>query len=357
LVVLEPIESRTLLSAVNSYTQTNLVSDGAVTAATTDPNLVNPWGVAIGPTGPFWVGDNGMSVSTAYIGSTIVPPTVHIPAGSASDASAPTGVVFNNTGGFNIGTGKARHKATYLFASEDGVISAWNPKTDFNNALIGVDNSASGAIYKGLTIGSLRGRPAVYAANFASGNVDVFDKDFNPVTLTGAFADPNLPTGYAPFNIANIHGKLFVSFAQQAGGGSPDEVDGAGLGFVDEFTTAGKLITRFASQGALNAPWAMVQAPGNFGKFSGEILIGNFGDGSINAFKASDGTFEGQLHDTNDAVITIDGLWGLAFGNGSTSKRTTLYFAAGTNDEADGLFGSLTASKTSNPGGGGFQYP
>ncbi len=354
-VVFESLESRQHLSAANVYLQTNLVSDGATAGTTVDANLVNPWGLAAGPTGPFWVADNGTAKSTAYSGSTIVPPTVTIPKGAAADGAAPTGVAYNNTSGFVIGT-TTQHKARYLFAGEDGTITAWEPTVDLNNALLEVDNSASGAIYKGIAIAKANGKPMAYAANFHSGAIDVFDKNFAPATLSGNFSDPTLPTGFAPFNIEFLKGKLYVAYAEQGAG--PDEVDGAGLGFVDAFNTSGKFLGRIASGGTLNAPWGMAIAPAGFGKFSGDLLVGNFGDGTINAFKRNKAnTVDGQLQDANGGVISISGLWGISFGNGSIAgKRNQLYFAAGTNDEADGLFGVLAAQKVTNPGGGNL-YP
>jgi len=350
----EDLEVRRHLSVVNAYTQTNLVSDGATPAATTDTNLVNPWGLAAIPHGPFWVADNGKGVTTAYIGSTIVPPTVAFPMGSAQLTPAPTGVVANTTRQFKIGSGTAARPAEYVFVGEDGTVTAWQPLVDLNNTLLEVDNSASGAVYKGVTMAGFRGKQYLYAANFHAGSIDVFNSSFQAATLPGggSFSDPTIPAGFAPFNVAAIQGKIFVSYALQDVN-KHDDVPGAGNGYIDEFTTGGKFIKRFASQGTLNSPWAMVQAPGSFGKFHNDILVGNFGDGTINAFKAGKGTLDGQLEDGKGAVIAINGLWGLSFGNGTDGKRSSLFFAAGTNDEADGLFGEIDFNKHPTLGSSG----
>ncbi|MGE5610797.1 MAG: TIGR03118 family protein [Bacillota bacterium] len=351
----ERLEQRQLLSgavgasaasaAANAYTQTNLVSDGTISAAFTDKNLVNPWGVAFNTrAGVVWVGDNATSVSTVYRpdgSSTGL--VVAIPHGSASTASAPTGVRFNRTGSFQISNGTTTAPAVFLFASEDGTISAWNPTVDPTNAKLVVDNSASNAIYKGLDIGNFNGNNYIYAANFHAGTIDVFKSDFTKATLPGSFTDPNLPAGFAPFNIQNINGQLYVTYAKQDPN-KEDDVPGVGLGFVDVFNTDGTFVRRFASGGNLNAPWAITTVPGHFGRFGGDILVGNFGDGRINVFSPG-GRFLTQLHDSSDKPITIDGLWGLAFQPTATTVGTTrvdtLFFASGPNDEMHGLFGTL----------------
>ncbi len=333
-----------------AYQQTNLVSDGAVAAQTTDPNLKNPWGIAAIPGGPFWISDNGTGLSTLYNGlGTIVPLVVTIPPPKGSPAgtgATPTGIVWNPNGQlFNVAPNQS---ALFIFATEDGTISAWNPTADLHNAILEVDNSqgGTGAVYKGLALATNSTGVFVYATNFRAGTIDVFDSSFKPATLAGSFSDPRLPPGYAPFGIALIDGNLFVTYAQQDSA-KHDDMSGPGRGFVDVFDTDGHLVTRFASRGVLNSPWGVARAPSNFGPFSSRILIGNFGDGRINAFD-SFGAFRGQLRNTSGHAIKIDGLWAITFGTGAASSPSTLYFTAGTNGEADGLFGSLQAVAASD---------
>lgn len=330
-----------------AYQQTNLVSDGAVQAVTIDAHLKNPWGIVAFPGSPFWISDNGTGLSTLYDGKgDIVPLTVTIPppGGSPSGTTAsPTGVVWNpNSSAFLLAPGQA---ALFIFATEDGTISAWNATVNRASAVLEVDNSqgGSGAVYKGLALATNSQGVFLYATNFRNGTVDVFNSSFKPVTLSGSFWDPRIPRGYAPFGIASIDGNLFVSYAMQDAA-KHDDVAGPGHGFVDVFDTNGNLIRRLASRGALNSPWGMVRAPLDFGGFSAHVLIGNFGDGHISAF-SSDGDFRGQLRYTSGERVTIDGLWGLMFGTGSAANPNTLYFTAGTNAEADGLFGTLQAAE------------
>jgi uncharacterized protein (TIGR03118 family) len=349
-----------LLAGSAIYVRTDLVSNLATPGVTQDVKLLNGWGLAAGPTGPFWVADNHSGVSTAYAGNTIVPPTVTIPGAPGGSGSAPTGVVYNNTGGFLVGTRKSR--ARYLFSSEDGTISAWSPQANASQAQLVIDQSGSGAVYKGIGLGTVRGKPVLYAADFHNDRIDVFDRNYAPMTLApGAFTDPNLPAGYGPFNVQQVKGKVYVMYAQKDAGGV-DEVKGAGLGVVDVFGMDGRLQRRLASGGTLDAPWGVAVAPARFGKFGGDVLIGNFGDGKVNAFNARTGKFDGQLSDAAGQPIVVDGLWGIAFGNGNTAGRTdTLYFAAGPDDEVNGLFGKIAPTRTgTTPGtgnnGGGFPY-
>ncbi len=327
--------------------QTNLVSDVAG-AATTDPNLVNAWGIARGPTSPFWVADNGQGVSTLYDGAghpfPIAQPlvvTVPPPAGSPPDTTAaPTGVVFNNTSDFVITDGTHTAPSLFIFATEDGTVSGWSQTVNVGAAILAADNSNSGASYKGLALGSNAAGNFLYATNFHQARVDAFDSVFATATLSGSFADPNLPDGFAPFGIANIGGNLYVTYAKQDDD-QHDDVKGPGNGFVDVFDTNGMLLRRFASQGSLNSPWGVVSAPAAFGSFGGAILIGNFGDGHINAFDPNSGALLGSLSDGHNP-IAIDGLWGLSFGNdGNAGDANTLFFTAGPGDEVHGLFGSL----------------
>jgi uncharacterized protein (TIGR03118 family) len=336
-------------TALGFYQQTNLVSDLPGTAAVTDPHLVNAWGMSHSPTSPWWISDNGTGVSTLYngngapfpLGSPLVvtiPPPLGSPAGTLA---APTGNVFNSSSGFIVTkNGKSGHP-NFIFATEDGTISGWSPAVDPTNAILAVDHSASGAVYKGLALGSNSSGDFLFATNFHNGTVDVFDTHYAPASLAGSFADPGIPTGFAPFGIANLHGQLYVTYAKQDAA-RHDDVAGPANGFVDIFDTNGNLIRRLVTRGRLNSPWGLAFAPADFGQFSNDLLVGNFGDGRINVVDPHTGNFLGQLRDRDNRAITIDGLWGLAFGNGATAGPTnTLFFTAGIDDEAHGLFGSL----------------
>jgi uncharacterized protein (TIGR03118 family) len=331
--------SAVFLSAANvDYAQSNLTSDLPGVAAHLDPDLVNPWGIAAPPAGPFWVSDNGSGKSTLYTGSgsklglvVTIPP-----AAGASPPANPTGVVFNS----GVGSG-AFNSAPFLFDTESGTVVAWTSGT---TASVVVPASA-GSVYKGLGINTAG--TMIYATNFGQNRIDVYDSSFHIVTAPGGFKDPNLPSGYAPFNIQNIGGNLYVTYARTNGG--KDEIDGPGLGFVDVYNAQGVLQQRLVSNGPLNAPWGLALAPATgFGAFSGDLLVGNFGDGRINAFNPTTGLFAGALTDSIGNPITIDGLWGLSFGNGTGGEGIdTLYFNAGIagpgNREDHGLFGSVNA--------------
>jgi len=336
-------------SSASGFQQTNLVADVAGLAPTTDPNLVNPWGIAFSPTGPFWISDNHAGVSTVYDSNgkpfpTPVALVVTIPPPEGgSDAAAPTGIVFNASTDFVVTQGTTSAASVFIFATEDGTISGWNPTVNAGAALLTVDNSGDEAIYKGLATGSNAAGNLLFATDFHNGKVDVFDKTFKPVTLAGSFSDPNLPSGFAPFGIQNIGGSIFVTYAKQDED-AEDDTAGPGNGFVDVFDTNGNLQKRFASQGPLNSPWGVARAPASFGTFGNALLVGNFGDGRISAFNASSGAFLGQLAGTNGTPITIPGLWAVVFGNGGNAGSTsTLFFTAGPGGEEHGLFGSLQA--------------
>src|SRR5215470_12868536 len=265
------------------YIQTNLVSNLPNVATTTDPDLQNAWGVANAPGGPLWVSDNNDGLSTLYDGAGAkVNLTVTIPSPpKGTPPSTPTGMVWNPTAAFTITNGTATAPATFIFDGEDGTITAWNPTVDpvvngKSTATLVVDNSAAGAVYKGLAFGTNVHGNFLFATNFAAGTVEVYDNTFAPAALDGNFSDPEIPAGFAPFGIANIDNNLYVTYAKQ-NAQKNDVVPGAGLGFVDVFTTDGVLIKRFASRGKLNAPWGVTRATQNFGEFSGAILIGNFG--------------------------------------------------------------------------------
>ena len=332
-----------------SFAQTNLVSDGFVPAMTIDPNLINPWGIAHSATSPFWVSDNGMGVTTVYTGAGakvnvggLDAIAIAAPPGQTSPAS-PTGDVFNIAGsGFNITSGGHTGSSVFIFATEDGTISGWNPNVNVASSVLAVDNSqgGAGAVYKGLAMAQTEDGTFLFAANFRNGTVDVFDQNFKQVK---SFTDSNLPAGYAPFNVQVLDGHLFVTFALQ-NDAKHDDVAGAGHGFVDEFDLEGNLLHRVASGGVLNSPWGLAIAPPGFGEFANDLLVGNFGDGTINVFNPKNDHFLGKLENANGAPITIGDLWALIPGTGSAgSDPNKIYFTAGVQNEAHGLFGSLAA--------------
>ncbi len=329
--------------AANAYVQKNLVSDVPGLADQTDPALKNPWAIAASPTSPFWISNNHSGTAGVYNSSgqpqALV---VAIPAAADGAKGSPTGQVFNDTGGFVLTGGKP---ASFLFTTEDGLIAGWNGDAG-TTARITVNNSAAGAVYKGLAIGVSSSGPRLYATDFARGIVDVYDTNFAPVTTPGGFTDANLPPGFAPFGIQRIGRKLYVTYALQ-GDEKEDDVPGAGNGFINVFDLDGNMLARLVSQGPLNSPWGIALAPANFGDFSQALLVGNFGDGTINAFDPCSGELLGALKDPMGNPIQITGLWGLMFGNGKAGGDPfTLYFAAGIAGdgavEDHGLFGSLT---------------
>ncbi len=329
--------------ATAQYQQQNLVSNLPNVAVHLDSNLVNPWGITFPPTGPFWISDNGAGVSTLYDGDgnpfpSANPLRVTIPPPAGGTSSAPTGVIFNDTADFVVSSGGNSGAARFIFATEDGTISGWNRSVDPSNAILAADESSSGAVYKGLAMAVKGGANFLYATDFHHGFVQVFDSSFHPAWT---FTDSGVPTGFAPFGIRNLGGNLFVTFAKQDAD-AHDDVKGPGNGFVDIFDSAGHLVRRLISRGALNSPWGLAIAPAGFGVFSRRLLVGNFGDGRINSFVLASGQFTGTLRDTQGAPIVIDGLWGLTFGNGATAGSTQdLFFTAGLNGEADGLFGRI----------------
>ncbi len=326
-------------AAQGVYTQHNLVSDVAGAADNTDPDLVNAWGIAFNPNGFVWVADNGSDKSTLYDGAgkkqSLV---VTIPGGS------PTGIVFNSSADFQAPNtvDATTNPSRFIFATENGVIAAWAPPPNASppmDAVAQVTNA--NAVYKGLALAANGQGHFLYAANFSQGTVDVFDSTFKTVKLAGTFDDPRLPPGFAPFGIQNINGDLYVTYAKQDDE-KKDDVPGPGLGFVNVFDPDGHLLRRVASRGPLNAPWGLALAPAGFGRFSNRLLVGNFGDGRINAFDVATGRFVGQMRGTDGDPLTIDGLWGLSFGNGVLNQPTdVLFFTAGPGDEEHGLYGRI----------------
>jgi uncharacterized protein (TIGR03118 family) len=338
----------------SAYTVHNLTSNVAGVADHTDTNLQNAWGLDAGPTNPWWIADNATNLSTVYTGDGapfLVTPSQPL---VVTVDGGPTGLVFNPTSSsFTISDGAGHSgKAIFLFDGEDGVIRGWNPTVPppvppspvSTQTEVAVPNS-TGAIYKGLAISANPDR--LYAADFHNARVDVFDGTFTPIENPGQFTDPNLPAGFAPFGIQRVGDQIMVAYAKQDAD-AEDEVAGQGLGFVDAYDLNGGFIGRIAQRGQLNAPWGLAMAPDDFGRFSGDLLVGNFGDGAINAYAPeSDGTWRpaGQLRDSSNKPIRIDGLWALQFGRGGANNgpTNTLFFTAGPNDETDGLFGSITA--------------
>jgi uncharacterized protein (TIGR03118 family) len=325
------------------FTQHNLVSDGAIPADHFDPNLVNAWGIAFNPTGPVWVADNGTGVSTLYDGSgNPLPLVVDIPSPISNSGGAVTGTVYNGSSGFMVTENAVSGASVFLFDTEDGVIAGWAPNVDSTHAIKVIDSSGSGAVYKGIAIAAAGQALNLYATDFHNSRIDVFDSSFNPVVLSGgAFRDSHIPRGFGPFGITAIGGNLYVTYAKQDAQ-RHDDVAGPGLGYVDIYDPSGNLLRRFASRGVLNAPWAVAKAPAGFGTASNLLLVGNFGDGRINKFGAMSGMPQGSLRKANGQPMQIDGLWGLAFGNGYDSQPVnTLYFTAGPQDESHGLYGRI----------------
>lgn len=320
------------------YTVTPLVSDVAGAAKTLDPNLVNGWGLTRTPTSPWWVADNGPGKSTLYTAAGTVNPLV------VTVDGGPTGAVFAGiANNFPVATSATTTlgPASFIFASEDGQIRAWRGGT---TAFV-TAHGGSGAVYKGLAIAQpTPGQPLLYATDFHNARVDVFNGAWGLVTPPGAFVDPSLPDGYAPFGIQTIGSRVFVTYAMQDAD-AHDEVAGESRGFVDAYDLQGNLLARVAQHGQLNAPWGLAQAPDTFGPFAGDLLVGNFGNGQINAYEElPNGHFEhrGTLSDASGGKLAIDGLWALEFGNsGSNGDPGTLFFTAGPADESHGLFGTI----------------
>lgn len=325
------------------FRRVNLVSDIPGVALRSDAHLVNCWGIAFSASSPVWIANNGTGTSTLYLGDGTPAPTpaaplvVTIPGPGAGETSAPTGLVFNSTPGFVVSAGAKSGNSVFIFSTEDGTIAGWSPAVDLHNAVIAVPNSGT-AIYKGLAIATSGGKAFLYATNFHDGVVEMYDSSFH---LTKTFTDPGVPLGYAPFGIEAIEGDLYVTFALQDDE-KEDDVKGPGNGFIDVFTTDGTWKSRFASNGVLNSPWGLALAPPSFGKLAHRLLVGNFGDGRINAFDFPSGISEGPLRDTLGQPMAIDGLWGLKFANGGASGRKNhLLFTAGLADESHGLFGFI----------------
>jgi uncharacterized protein (TIGR03118 family) len=328
-----------VLVAYNLYP---LVSDGpGVAAPLGDSSLVNGWGLSASPTSPWWTSNNKTNTASLYSGVGAKNPlSVTVPGG-------PTGTVANtDPAAFVVAQNGVSSSARFLFATEAGEILGWSPTVSSASAVVAVDNSAAGAKYQGLT--TLNDR--LYATDFHNARVDVFDAAFKPVTLTKAFTDPKIPTGWAPFGIQALNGEIFVTYAKQDKA-KEDVVPGGGLGYVDEFSADGALVARVASKGSpktpLSAPWGLASAPANFGAYGGDLLVGNFGNGRISAYQklaAGKWVYKGQIRTAGGKPIAIDGLWAIAFGNGAAAGPTNdLYFLAGPTGETHGLYGFIAA--------------
>jgi uncharacterized protein (TIGR03118 family) len=321
-----------------TYSQVNLVADAnGYGAAKVDTNFTNSWGISFGPTGVFWIASAEKSVVNVYDREgNLKLAAVAVPAHGQNFGGAPTGGVTNTTTDFIMAANG--QPAKFIYAGEGGTIHAWN-SGDSTRTM--ADRSSSGAVYKGLAIANDGGSNFLYVTNFKGRKIDVFDRNFNYVT-SKPFNDPNIPADFGPFNIQNINGNLYVTYAKLLGPDNEDDAKGPGNGYVDVFSPNGMLIKRFASQGTLNSPWGMAVAPSGFGKYANAILIGNFGDGRISAFDTN-GTYLGQLENGNNTALIIDGLWGIVFPQNGipAGDPNQLFFAAGPNDEANGLYGYI----------------
>src|SRR3954447_1597864 len=340
LTIAAAIGATTSRAAVDTYTVTPLVSDGGTTAASTDAALVNGWGLSAGPTTPWWASDNSTNLSTLYSGTGAKAAlTVSVP-------GSPTGTVFNGSAtDFVVSQNGSSGAARFLFATESGTILGWTPAVNGTVAVVGADRSSAGAIYKGLAIANDR----LYATDFHNGRVDVFDASFKLITTAGGFKDSKVAKGFAPFGIQALGGNIFVTYAKQDAA-QHDDVPVPGQAYVDEFTPDGQLVARVVNSGKknapLNAPWGLALAPRDFNVFGGDLLVGNFGNGRVSAYtkRGNAWVYKGQLRAADGTPIAIDGLWAIAFGNGSAAGPTnTLYFLAGPSGEQHGVFGSITA--------------
>jgi uncharacterized protein (TIGR03118 family) len=337
-VTLAAASSLQAKDGVNEFVVRNLVSNGSVPGTTTDASLVNAWGLVASSTSPWWTSNNGTNTSTLYNGAGAkIPLTVAVDGG-------PTGIVFNgNASAFVLPGGTTAGR--FLFAAEDGKLRGWNSGT---TAVVTADRSSGGAVYKGLAIATLPdGTPRLYATDFHNGRVDMFDAGWQVVTIANALVDNKVPKGFAPFGIQTIGQRVFVTYAKQDAA-KKDDVKGRALGWFSVYDLNGKLLSRVGPRGPLNAPWGLAMAPTSFGKFGGDLLVGNFGDGRISVYEErSNGkwAYRGSLRNGAAQPITIDGLWALEFGNGAAAGPTdSLFFTAGPNDEKAGVYGSITAA-------------
>jgi uncharacterized protein (TIGR03118 family) len=340
-------------TAASGYTATNLVADIAGTSALhTDPNLKNPWGIVFGPATPVWVANNGTQTSTLYDGTGKVQPAAMPLVVKLAAGFSPSGIVFNGSAtDFAVTSGSNSGAAQFIFSGEGGMIAGWTSAADPANAIV-TYTDAAGAVYKGLALANNGTANFLYATDFHNNKIDVFDSKFAkqvPSTTSFTFVDPMLPAGYAPFGIQAINNgtngaaQLYVAYAVQKAPDNHDNSNGPGLGLIDIYDANGAFVKRLVSPGgALNAPWGLALAPADFGTFKNMLLVGNFGDGKINGYDPSSGAFVGAISDANGTPLVVSGLWGIAFGNDNLSQpHNTLFFAAGINSEADGVYGRI----------------
>ena len=320
----------------NRFDQINAVSDLPGVAPILDPLLVNPWGLALSPTSPVWAANNVTGTATLYRGGGGSTPFAKVALEVTVTNGSPTGQVFNGTTSFQVPTPLGPRSAPFIFDSQAGDITGWNPA---NGTTAVVAAHSDDAIYTGLALLQTPSGPFLLAADFHHGRIDVFDGNWNRVSVGSAFTDPDLPSGYAPFNVAVVGSSVYVSYAKQDADGE-EEIAGHNLGFVDKFTDFGQAVQRIASRGNLNAPWGMAIAPPSFGKFAGALLVGNFGDGKIGAY-ADNGDFLGFLRDGSNDVLSIDGLWALLPGTAASGGTDAVWFSAGPDEETHGLLGII----------------
>jgi uncharacterized protein (TIGR03118 family) len=332
-----------------------VTNQSSIDAARHDARLVNPWGLAFAPAGPAWIANAGSNTVTAYDGNgAVAGPAVSIPGGSRG-AAGPAGIVFNPIASdFIVTANTVTGPADFIVAGTGGTIAAWSSRAGFGNRAITVHNgAASEASYTGLARLGVNGSTFLFAADFHNGRIITFDNAFNEVTTSGGFLDAGLPAGFAPFNIQAVNDQLVVTYAKQSDTGDGEE-PGPGLGYVNLFDGQGRLIRRIASEGELNAPWGVALAPPGFGGVGNSLLVGNFGDGRINAYDMNTGTHVATLRDASGEILVIEGLWALAFGNNAGNQpANTLFYTAGTNSEVDGTFGRLVIDSISLGGNTG----
>jgi uncharacterized protein (TIGR03118 family) len=323
------------------FAEVDLVADQMGRAPLQDPLLVNPWGLALSPTSALWVANNGTDSSTLYSGSTPAAPGVtKVPLDVAIPGGVPTGQAFNDTTEFVVTGPAGSGPAPFIFVSETGDLTAWSPRADRANAILAAH--VDGAVYKGLALAHTPFGPLLLAADINHARIDVFNGTFQRLTLPDAFFhDPRLPSGYAPFNVVAVGDAVYVSYAKRSADGASD-VDGRGFGFVDRYTDIGVTVRRIASRGTLNAPWGMAIAPASFGTLAGTLLVGNFGDGLIGAYRGD--RFAGLLRDSTGQPLTINGLWALIPGTATIGGTDSVVFSAGPNQEANGLIGKLVVA-------------
>ncbi|HWG30922.1 MAG TPA: TIGR03118 family protein [Steroidobacteraceae bacterium] len=343
------------VTPASTFSFTSLVSDTSGTGAlTTDPDLVNPWGIVLGPGTPMWTANNHSETSTLYDGNGKAQPTsgplvVGLPKSASNVAFDPTGIAFNATTDFVVSAAGKSGAAKFIFSGEGGMIAGWSPTVSRTSAIT-MYTDAGGAVYKGLAIATNGTANFLYATDFHNAKIDLFDATYARQTLAaGKFVDPNLPAGYSPFGIQAAHNgaggtwQIYVTYAMAQPPDNHDNMNGAGLGLIDIYDAAGTFVKRLVSPGgALNAPWGLAPTPPDFGTLSNVLLVGNFGDGKINGYDASSGQWIGTIIDSTGAAFSSPGLWGIAFGNDAANQpHNTLFYAAGPNDEANGVYGRI----------------